>query len=115
MQVNVTLNKDLMRQIIVNSYGRPHELSIDILDEILRHHSFELKDDVLHMVSDEGWLVNYKYFIDKYGFLYPKIRYAMRKLSSYNLIDRKMIMRGGGGSGINLKIIFENIKDFISI
>lgn len=115
MKVNVRLNKDLMRQIIVNSYGKPHELSIDILDEILKHHSFELKDGVLYMVSNEGWLVNYKYFMDKYGFLYPKIRYAMRKLSKYNLIDRKIVMLGGSGSGINLKIIFENIKDFISI
>lgn len=115
MQVNIRTNKDLMRQIIVNSYDKSYELSIEILDEIIKHHSFELKDNILRMTSKEGWQVSYKYFMDKYNSSFAKIRHSLRKLVAYKLIIKEQISIGRGGSKIILKINFEDIKNFIHI
>lgn len=121
MEVKVKLNKELAQQVITDSYPKSSQFAIEVLNEILQHHSFELRNNVIHMPLQDGWTVSYKHFMDKYGFGYAKIRYAMRKLSKYDLVDRKMVITKSEynttfvGSKINLKINFEKVKNLIFI
>lgn len=118
MTKHFKLDKKLAYKTILYKSESPHTSALTILEEVINNYQIEILNSIdnneskilFSPLEKIGWRVSYKYFEEKFGFKHAKVRKALLKLESMELLKRVCFP-----SALNLVLDLKRIKIFLII